>query len=289
MIKKFFMGVTFAGFIFSSSACVDESSDPDVEVVEEEEEEEGPGVIVPDQNDEQEGQPIVPVEQRAYVDLYKNADEGDYYFNVKSANHQTILSSEGYSSRTAALNGILSVMENATDAANFDVLEAADGKHYFNLTSAGNGSIIGTGQRYATLQGANTGVSAVTSNCANWVEFQATRNDAHFKIVESAPGANHFELVEAEVTVGVAAVVLMTSNSVATPESAWNGAFSAFENAADASRFEVEEITAGTEYKVIMKKGNGQVLAESEILTSQAAADARMAAIMDLIPTVSLL
>ena len=39
-----------------------------------------------------------------YFDLFTGAD-GDTYWNLKAANHEIILSSQGYSTRTSALNG----------------------------------------------------------------------------------------------------------------------------------------------------------------------------------------
>ena len=41
---------------------------------------------------------------------------GEYRFNLKAGNGQTIASSEGYSSKASAINGIESVKENAADA-----------------------------------------------------------------------------------------------------------------------------------------------------------------------------
>lgn len=41
---------------------------------------------------------------------------GEYRFTLKAANGQVIATSEGYSSKAAALNGIASVKTNAPDA-----------------------------------------------------------------------------------------------------------------------------------------------------------------------------
>lgn len=46
---------------------------------------------------------------------------GEYRFRLKSGNGEVIAISEGYSSKTAALNGIESVRRNAADA---EVVEA---------------------------------------------------------------------------------------------------------------------------------------------------------------------
>lgn len=41
---------------------------------------------------------------------------GQYRFNLKASNGQVIATSEGYSSKASAMNGIASVKSNAADA-----------------------------------------------------------------------------------------------------------------------------------------------------------------------------
>lgn len=41
---------------------------------------------------------------------------GQYRFNLKASNGQVIATSEGYSSKASAMNGIASVKNNAADA-----------------------------------------------------------------------------------------------------------------------------------------------------------------------------
>ena len=42
---------------------------------------------------------------------------GEYRFNLKSGNGETIATSEGYSSKASALNGIEAIQRDAADAA----------------------------------------------------------------------------------------------------------------------------------------------------------------------------
>lgn len=49
----------------------------------------------------------------SYYHLFKGKD-GQYYWNLKAANHKVIASSEGYKTKQMALHGIKSVTENAT-------------------------------------------------------------------------------------------------------------------------------------------------------------------------------
>lgn len=87
----------------------------------------------------------------------------EFQFNLKATNGQVILSSEGYTTKAACMNGIESVKKNSQDESKFDVLEAKNGKHYFNL-KATNGQIIGSSQMYETLASCKNGVQSVMNN-----------------------------------------------------------------------------------------------------------------------------
>ncbi|MGB3063624.1 YegP family protein [Sphingobacterium thalpophilum] len=75
---------------------------------------------------------------------------GEYQFNLKAGNGQTILGSEGYSSKASCLNGIESVRKNAQDDGRFEKKTSSNGKWYFNL-KASNGQIVGTSEMYECL------------------------------------------------------------------------------------------------------------------------------------------
>jgi uncharacterized protein YegP (UPF0339 family) len=88
---------------------------------------------------------------------------GEFQFNLKAGNGQTILASEGYSTKSACENGIESVRKNSQDDARFDKLEAKNGKPYFNL-KAGNGQIIGSSEMYETVASRDNGIESVKKN-----------------------------------------------------------------------------------------------------------------------------
>ncbi len=52
---------------------------------------------------------------------------GEFQFNLKATNGQVILTSEGYASKSACLNGIESVKKNAADEKKFEVKIAKNG------------------------------------------------------------------------------------------------------------------------------------------------------------------
>ncbi|GAA6769554.1 hypothetical protein AAGS39_02910 [Flavobacterium sp. CGRL2] len=60
---------------------------------------------------------------------------GEFQFNLKAGNGQTILSSEGYSTKAGAENGIESVKTNSQDDSRYNKEESKSGKPYFTLKS----------------------------------------------------------------------------------------------------------------------------------------------------------
>ena len=88
---------------------------------------------------------------------------GEFQFNLKAGNGQVILASEGYSSKSACMNGIDSVQKNSQDEKRFEKLTAKNGKPYFNLKST-NGEIIGTSEMYEGESARDNGVESVMKN-----------------------------------------------------------------------------------------------------------------------------
>ncbi|MFY7845530.1 YegP family protein [Chryseobacterium sp. HMWF035] len=91
---------------------------------------------------------------------------GEFQFNLKAANGQVILSSEGYSSKAGCQNGIESVRKNSQDDSKFERLTAKDGRFYFNL-KATNGQVIGSSQMYESDNGMEKGIESVKNNAPN--------------------------------------------------------------------------------------------------------------------------
>jgi|SRR5690606_25847376 len=87
---------------------------------------------------------------------------GEFRFRLKAANGQIILSSQGYTSKASALNGIESVKTNAVDRGNFDC-RSTDAGTSFNLLAA-NKQVIGSSQVYSSDSSCETGVESVKNN-----------------------------------------------------------------------------------------------------------------------------
>ena len=88
---------------------------------------------------------------------------GEFQFNLKAGNGQTILTSEGYTTKAACLNGIESVKANSQNDGKFDKLESKSGKPYFNL-KATNGQIIGSSEMYESTAARDNGIASVKTN-----------------------------------------------------------------------------------------------------------------------------
>ena len=88
---------------------------------------------------------------------------GEFRFNLKAGNGQTILASEGYKARASCLSGIESVRKNSQDDSKFDRLKSKSGQSYFNL-KATNGQIIGSSEMYESESGMENGIASVKKN-----------------------------------------------------------------------------------------------------------------------------
>ncbi len=88
---------------------------------------------------------------------------GQFKFNLKADNHQVILSSEHYSTKSACQKGIVSIQKNCVEDARYDRLKSKNDKFYFNL-KAGNGEIIGTSEMYESSASMENGIASVKKN-----------------------------------------------------------------------------------------------------------------------------
>ena len=88
---------------------------------------------------------------------------GKFRFNLKAGNHQVILSSQGYSTKSACENGIESVRKNCKDDNMFDRKKAKDGSPYFSLKSS-NGQVIGSSEMYSGTSAMSKGIASVKKN-----------------------------------------------------------------------------------------------------------------------------
>ena len=88
---------------------------------------------------------------------------GEFQFNLLAGNGEIILTSEGYASKPSCMNGVKSVMKNATEVRRFESKVAKNGKFHFNL-KASNGQVIGSSEMYESQSTCENGIASVKKN-----------------------------------------------------------------------------------------------------------------------------
>jgi hypothetical protein len=101
----------------------------------------------------------------AKFEVYQSGKKNEFRFRLKAGNGQTILSSEGYTTKAACLNGVESVRKNAGDAKRFSTSQTPTKMFRFTMT-AGNNQVIGTSQNYKSQSGCVNGIESVKKNAA---------------------------------------------------------------------------------------------------------------------------
>ena len=101
----------------------------------------------------------------AKFEVYQSGKKEEFRFRLKADNGQNILSSEGYTTKAACLNGIESVKKNASDPKRVIKTQTPTKMFRFSITAANN-QIIGTSQNYKSQSGCNNGIKSVSNNAA---------------------------------------------------------------------------------------------------------------------------
>ena len=96
----------------------------------------------------------------------KKSTSGKFMFNLKAANHQVILTSQLYESKSSALDGITSVRNHGMDDSNFEFKKSTSDQPYFVL-KASNGQTIGKSEMYNSESAAKNGAESVKTNCGS--------------------------------------------------------------------------------------------------------------------------
>lgn len=100
-----------------------------------------------------------------WFELSKSSND-QFRFVLKAGNGEVILTSELYTTKSAAENGIKSVQTNSPLDERYEKKEASNGKFFFNLKAA-NHQVIGSSQMYASTQSRETGIASVKNNGAS--------------------------------------------------------------------------------------------------------------------------
>lgn len=96
-----------------------------------------------------------------YYQLKHSGDQ--YMFNLKAGNHEVILTSERYTTKASAQDGIASVRQNSPIDERYQRKTATNGSPYFTLNAA-NGQSIGRSEMYSSAAARDAGIASVKTN-----------------------------------------------------------------------------------------------------------------------------
>ncbi len=81
--------------------------------------------------------------------IIRKSDAAEPFTFVFEDDGKTVIRSENYKEKRAAVNGVESVKKNCDNDARYELKTASNGKFFFNL-KASNGQVLGTSPMYAT-------------------------------------------------------------------------------------------------------------------------------------------
>jgi uncharacterized protein len=94
--------------------------------------------------------------------IFKSPVNNQFYYHLKAANGEIILSGEGYTTKQACQNGVSSVQTNAYNDSRYQKKDST-GNYTFNLLAA-NGEVIGKSENYTSSAARDNGIASVKKN-----------------------------------------------------------------------------------------------------------------------------
>jgi uncharacterized protein YegP (UPF0339 family) len=214
------------------------------------------------------------------LDLWQAAD-GQWHFHVVSGNKRILFTSESYTSRTSAIAGVLSALDNGVDPAQYQVVPAAHG--YLLHLVAANNQVIGFTETYASKSSATRAITSCVRAVTSFLDQQqAITTGARVEIAAGAAGQFHYNLHANN------GEIILSSQSYTTEAAAWNGAFAAQDVAEGAGSLTVKVATDGRFY-FTATAANGEVVGVSQMYTTRASAQAGIASVQNVLGAMKLL
>ena len=233
--------------------------------------------------DEQTGDDYSDAESNASapgkVDLWQ-ATDGQWHFHLVSGNGRTLLTSEAYTSRTGAISGVLSVLDNGVDPAQYQVNKTETG---YNLRlRAGNYEVIAFTQVYSTKSSATRAITSCVHAVESYLDvLESNTSGARVEMLESTAGF-HFNLHAKN------GETVLSSETYSTKAAAWNGAFAVQAASANAAAFTVKTAADGRFYFTLTAQ-NGQIVGVSQMYTTKTAAQAGITSVQTLLKGMDLI
>lgn len=204
------------------------------------------------------------------LDLWQSTD-GQWRFNVSAGNGRIMLTSEGYASRTGALTGVLSVLDNGLAADHYATNLTAGGKFNLHLR-ADNDETIATTETYASRSNATRAIDACVRAIGTYLDHKSSETTgARVDIHEVEDGTMYFNVVAQN------GEVVLTSERYNSRVSVLDGTLLA-QDAAGAGRATLKTASDGSFY-FTLSAANGEVLGTSELYTSRAGAENGIASV----------
>lgn len=213
-------------------------------------------------------------------DLWQSAD--GWHFHLKAGNGTILLASESYSSRTAALNGVLAVETNGVDNAQYKIVQGASGGYLLHLV-AGNNEIISFSQLYSSKPNATRAITSCVKGVTTYLDkVEANTTGARIQIDQGTSGQFRFNLFAQN------GQVVLSSQSYATAAAAWNGAFAVQDAALLETSFAVLVATDGRFYFTLSAQ-NGQNVGVSQMYSTVESARSGIASVTSTLAKLALI
>lgn len=187
--------------------------------------------------------------------------QGEFAFHLQAANGEILLYSQTYETRTAALNGLLAVIANGTDEANYVTKQGQDHQHYVTLR-ARNHQVIASAEGYATAQSAKRAIRTCARALVAYEEHWAHATGARYELREYSDESFGFSLHAKN------GQVVLTSQRYTTKAAALNGAFAVAEAGADVAHFEIFEASS-EQFYFVLRAANHEIIGQSEHYVSR--------------------
>ena len=209
------------------------------------------------------------------------ATDGQWHFHLKSGNGGILLTSEAYSSRTAAITGVLATTGNGIDDNQYQVLPATHG--YLLHLVAGNNEVISFSQVYSTKSSATRAITSCVHAVTTYLDKrEAMTSGARVEVAQGATGQYHFNFDAAN------GQTVLSSESYTTEAAAFNGAMAVQTDGQNAANYAVLQNAAGGFYFTVTAL-NGQVIGTSQQYTTKSSAQAAVKSVIALLPSISVL
>jgi uncharacterized protein len=213
-------------------------------------------------------------------DLWQSADS-QWHFHLKSGNGSILLTSEAYTNRTGAINGILSVLDNGVDKLQYEVAPAAHG--FVLHLKAANGETISFSEVYATKSSATRAITSCVRATTTYLDKQESlKAGARLEVEQGVSGQFHFNFFAKN------GQIVLSSESYTDEANAWNGALSVQENGVNSYSYEVKQAASGG-FFFNLKAANGEIVGTSQVYTTAESAKSGRDALVTLLPSIDII